>query len=130
MPATLALVACLILACLAILQLALIAGAPLGRFAWGGKERVLSPGRRAGSAVVIVLYAIFALVILQAADVIAVVSALVGQVAIWVLTAYFFVGFVMNALSRSPSERAVMTPVSLALAALCLIVAVTGHLPR
>lgn len=127
MPVILAYVACAVLAALAVLQLALIAGAPLGRFAWGGQEHVLPRRRRVGSAVSIVLYAIFVLVILQSVGLITLLPALIAQIATWVVAAIFFASFVMNGISRSPSERAVMAPVSLALAAICVFLAVAGH---
>jgi hypothetical protein len=47
----------------------------------------------------------------------------VAGVALWVLTAFFAVGVAMNAASRSRGERLVMTPVVLALAVLCLVLA-------
>jgi hypothetical protein len=112
-----------LLGLLAVFQLLLIAGLPLGRFAWGGQNAVLPTNLRIGSAVSIVLYAIFAVLILQAADAVAVLPAGLAGVAIWVLTAYFAVGVAMNAVSRSRQERAVMTPVSLVLAAACLVLA-------
>lgn len=45
------------------------------------------------------------------------------EIGIWVVTVYFFVGVLMNAASRSKSERAVMTPTVLLLAVLFLGVA-------
>jgi hypothetical protein len=127
MPVILAYVACAVLAALALFQLALIAGAPLGRFAWGGQDQVLPARRKAGSAVSIVLYVVFVLVILQSVGLITLLPAVVAQVATWVVAAVFFASFVMNGISRSPSERAVMAPVSLALAAICVFLAVAGH---
>ena len=62
-----AVVACVLLAALAVFQLLLVAGRPLGRFAWGGRHEVLPRGLRIGSAVSVVSYAVIALVILQAA---------------------------------------------------------------
>ncbi|WP_233198142.1 hypothetical protein [Cryobacterium sp. Y50] len=56
---------CIILAFLAIFQLLLIAGLPLGRFAWGGQHAVLPTHLRIGSAVSIVLYLVFALLVLE-----------------------------------------------------------------
>ena len=44
-------------------------------------------------------------------------------VACWVLFGYFALGIVMNGISRSKPERNTMTPVSLLLAALVLMVA-------
>ncbi|WP_244292716.1 hypothetical protein [[Micrococcus luteus] ATCC 49442] len=45
---------------MAVFQAALIAGAPLGHLVWGGRHKVLPPNLRIGSAVSIVLYALFA----------------------------------------------------------------------
>ena len=121
---TVAAIGLALLAGLAVLQALLIAGRPLGRFAWGGQHQVLPPKLRIGSAVSIVLYALFALVILDTA-----VRALdttgdnITDVAIWVLTAYFVVGVGMNAISRSRPERMLMTPVALVLAVVCLVLA-------
>ena len=42
------------------------------------------------------------------------------------LTAYMAVGALLNAVSRSPIERAVMVPTALSLAVLCALVAVLG----
>jgi hypothetical protein len=130
MPIILALVACGLLCCLAVFQLLLVAGAPLGRFAWGGESDILPSRLRSRSVAAVVVYVIFAMVILQAVGIVTVMDGLVGQVAIYLVAACFFAGFIVSAMSRSPSERALMTPTSLVLAALCLIVAVTGHLVR
>jgi hypothetical protein len=119
-----AIAACTILAALAVFQAALIAGAPIGRFAWGGQHDVLLPRLRVGSAVSIVLYAAFALVILERAG-LATIFGSPGfvQVACWVLFGYFTLGILMNGISRSKPERNTMAPVSLVLAALVLLVA-------
>src|SRR5687768_10210850 len=97
-----------ILAALAIFQATLVAGAPLGRFAWGGQHVVLPRGLRIGSAVSIALYAFFAVLMLRAADVVAVLPAGFVDVAIWILTGYFALGIALNAISRSRPERMVM----------------------
>jgi hypothetical protein len=120
---TVALVGVGVLAGLAVLQVCLIAGAPLGRFAWGGQNNVLPSRLRIGSGVAIVLYAVFALPILQAAGAVAVLPGGAVGVAIWVLAGYFTLGIVMNAASRSRSERVVMTPLTLVLAGVCLVLA-------
>ncbi|MGY1827189.1 hypothetical protein [Blastococcus sp. SYSU DS0541] len=115
--------ACALLAGLAAFQVALAAGRPWGRFAWGGQHEVLPTGLRVGSAVSVVLYALFAVVILQAAGLVTAVPAAVGDVGIRVLTGYFALGILLNGISRSRSERVVMTPLVLVLAACCLVVA-------
>ena len=124
MTSAAAVLVCVILGLLAVFQLLLIAGLPLGRFAWGGQDAVLPPNKRIGSVISIVLYAVFAFIVLEKAQLTNVISNLtVIDVAVWVLTGYFALGIVMNAISRSKPERYTMTPVSLVLAGLCLVVA-------
>lgn len=130
MPVIFAFIACGILALLAVFHLALVVGAPLGEFAWGGHSRVLTARGRGMSGFAIILCVLFALIILNAVGEVDVLSTLVGTIAAYALTAFFFVNFIVSAISPSPRERAVMSPVSLVLAALCLFVAVTGHLAR
>ncbi len=110
-----------LLAALAVFQLALVGGAPLGRFAWGGQHVVLPTRLRIGSAVSVVLYVLFALLLLQAAGAVTVLPTRVGEVGLWVLTGYLVLGVALNAVSRSRPERLVMTPVALALAVVCLV---------
>jgi hypothetical protein len=117
-------VSLLLLAGLAVFQGTLVAGLPLGRFAWGGQHEVLPPRLRAGSAVSIVLYAVFAVLILEAAGALELLPDGLVAVAIWVLAGYFVLGIAMNAVSRSRPERLVMTPVVALLAASCLALAV------
>ena len=112
-----------LLAALAVLQMLLVAGLPLGRLAWGGQHEVLPVGYRIGSIVSIALYAVFAVLVLQAAGVLSVLPDGIVHVAIWMLTGYFVLGIAMNAASRSRPERLVMTPVVLLLAAGCLVLA-------
>ncbi|WP_458108144.1 hypothetical protein [Arthrobacter sp. R3-55] len=114
--------ACIILGCLAVFQVALVAGAPLGRFAWGGQHDVLPQKLRVGSVVSVVLYALFGYTALAKAELVpALISEGFTDVFMWVLTAYFTVGVFMNAISRSKPERFVMTPVALVLAVLFLL---------
>ncbi|MEL4319954.1 hypothetical protein WJX64_13135 [Leifsonia sp. YIM 134122] len=114
---------CVILAALAIFQLALILGAPIGRFAWGGQHRVLPAKLRIGSAVAIVIYALIGTLALDRASVIDVVPDAVSTVGMWVAFGYFVLGIPLNAISRSRPERFTMTPVVIVLAALSLLVA-------
>ena len=121
---TVAVLGCALLGALAVLQVLLIAGQPLGRFAWGGQHRVLPTKLRIGSAVSVVLYALFASIILATAERAADgTGAGITDVGIWALTAYFVVGVGMNAISRSRPERLLMTPVALVLAVVCLVLA-------
>ncbi len=127
MPAviTVAVVGVALLASLAVFQVALICGAPLGRFAWGGQHVVLPPRLRVGSVVSVVLYALFAVLILQGAGAVDLLPEGLAGVGLWVLTGYLALGVALNAISRSRPERLVMTPVALALLAVCLVLALS-----
>jgi hypothetical protein len=119
-----AVVASVLLAGLAVFQVALVAGAPLGRFAWGGQHRVLPSRLRIGSAVSVALYALITLVLWGSASRSSVEGGDAGtDVGSWVLTAYFGLGVLLNAVSRSRPERFLMTPVALVLALCCLAIA-------
>jgi hypothetical protein len=112
-----------ILGGLALFQAGLAAGRPWGRLAWGGQHVVLPPRLRVGSAVSIGLYALIAAVVLTAAALLELVPRGFAGVAIWFLVGYFSLGVLLNGISRSRPERAVMTPVVLVLTLCCLLVA-------
>ncbi|GAA2041697.1 hypothetical protein GCM10009819_29700 [Agromyces tropicus] len=114
-----------VLALLAVFQLALALGAPLGRFAWGGAHRVLPTTLRIGSLVSIVIYTVIAVLALDRVGLIDVVPDAVAAVGMWVVFGYFVIGIVMNAISRSKPERVTMTPVVAVLALLSLLVALS-----
>lgn len=122
MPAA-AIALTVILAALAVFQLALALGAPLGHFAWGGQHRVLPTKLRIGSAVSILIYVVIALLALDRAELIDVVPDPVSTVGMWIVFAYFVLGIPMNAISRSKPERYTMTPIVTVLAVLSLLVA-------
>lgn len=126
-PAAIAAIAlCVLLGALAVFQIALVFGAPLGHFAWGGADRVLPRGKRIGSAVSIVLYAVFAWVFLMRAGLASpVLPEIVVDIAAWVIVGYFALGIPLNAISRSKPERYTMTPVLIVLLALALVVALS-----
>jgi hypothetical protein len=119
-----AIVAALFLAGLAVFQAALAAGAPLGRFAWGGANEVLPSRLRIASAVAVAAYAALAWIALGVAGLIP--TALpTGSPVLWAIALLLGVGTVMNAISRSRPERSVMTPVALVLA-LCFVALALG----
>ena len=114
--------ACAILAVLGIFQVALIAGVPIGRFAWGGYHEVLPRKLRAGSLIAVLLYAVFAEFALDKAGVVSILPSSIVGIGMWIITGYFTLGVLANALSKSKSERLVMTPVALVLAVLFAII--------
>jgi p-aminobenzoyl-glutamate transporter AbgT len=84
---------------------------------------VLPTRLRSGSAVGLVLYAVFAVLILQAAGAFSVLPDDLATVGIRVLAGYLVLSVALNAASRSRSERLVMTPVTAALAVACVVLA-------
>ena len=121
-----AVVACGILGLLALFQIALALGAPLGEFAWGGKAKVLPAKLRIGSIVSVLLYAVIAIIFLERAEITHFVGSVAAvHVAAWVVFGYFVLGVLMNAVSRSKRERFTMTPVTIVLPTLALIVALS-----
>ena len=117
-----AVTAALLLAGLVCFQLLLAAGLPLGNYAWGGAHRVLPRPLRIGSVVATFIYSLCAVTILDAADVIDLISFDITHVAVTILAVFFGIGFVMNAISRSKKERR-MAFVALALSILSTVVA-------
>lgn len=113
-------------AALALFELALAAGLPWGKAAWGGGQAELNAGLRVASGLQAILAVGFALVVLRRAGhrVWAPLPQRWLPAAVWVLAGYMAVGTLMNAASRSPLERAVWTPVALSSAVLCAIVAI------
>ncbi|MCT9821023.1 hypothetical protein N3K63_12110 [Microbacterium sp. W1N] len=118
-----ALVFTVVLVLLALFQLALVLGAPWGHFAWGGADRVLPAGKRIGSVISILIYALMALIAWDRVGVIDVFPDLFSQIAMWVVFGYSALGILMNAISRSKPERYTMVPVSIVLAVLSLLMA-------
>ncbi|KDA06785.1 membrane protein [Microbacterium sp. CH12i] len=114
-----------LLAALTALQVLVALGLPLGHFVWGGQHKVLPTRLRIGSVVSVVLYVAIAAVLLSRAGVIPGGDSAFVLVATWVLFGYFALGILMNAISRSRLERFTMTPVTIALAAATLIIALT-----
>lgn len=119
-----AIVFVVVLAVLAVFQLALAAGAPFGRLAWGGQHRVLPARMRIGSVASVVVYTLMALVALDRSGIVDVVPDIVSRVGMWVVFGYLVLSIVPNLLSKSRSERAVMAPVSVLLAVLALLIAI------
>ncbi len=114
-----AIVGCAFLFGLAMFQFALASGRPLGSYAWGGAhDGVLPPRLRAASAMAIVLYAVFASVILKAAGIGGPAPRSWAATGAWLLAGFWAFQVVLNGASRSADERRVMTPLA---AVLCLL---------
>lgn len=112
-----------VIVALTLFQIALAAGAPLGRFAWGGGHERLPVGFRLGSLASILIYGACATIILDRAGLVEAVSDDVSRIGAWVIAGFFSLGVLMNAISRSKPERFTMTPVAFVLAASAYVVA-------
>ncbi len=109
----------------ALFQVALALGAPLGAAAWGGAETVLSPERRASSGVAALILVLAALIVCGRAGMLGRTRGWmrVFRVGVWVLVAQMGLNTLANLASSSPWERYLMSVLTLALGALCVGVA-------
>jgi hypothetical protein len=109
---------------LAIFELVLALGAPLGRAAWGGNDTNLSTGLRLASGVTVVFWPLMALIVLRRGGYrVPPFSFQVSRVGTWLLFGLLCLGVLMNLASRSDWERYLQAPIAATLAVLCFIVA-------
>lgn len=119
-----AILALVIILSLLLFQTALALGVPLGHFAWGGQHKVLPKNLRIGSAISIVVLAIFAAFIADKASILELIpNETAVSIGLWIMFAYFVVGVLMNSISRSKPERYTMAPLSSVLAICVFIIA-------
>ena len=113
-----------LLGLLALLHLALVFGAPLGRLVWGGAEAVLPAGKRFASLAAVILLGGFALIALDRAGSLELfLSPAASRIAGWALAAVLVLSVFQNLLSSSRAERRVMLPLSAVLALCSLVLA-------
>ena len=111
---------------LAGFQAALAAGVPWGEAAWGGRQRQLPRQLRVASAVSMVIWLGAAVIVLDRAGFPFVeLPAGIAYWGTWVLVAVLLVGAVVNFASSSRYERYGWGPFSVAMAVLCLVVALS-----
>lgn len=125
-PQSAAVVATLLLGFGIVFQVLLAAGLPLGRAAWGGRYRVLPPKLRWGSALGALVLGAAAWIVLARAGLVAPgAGSAAVRVGTWVFTGFFALNTLGNLASKSRTERAVMTPITLLLFACFLVVALS-----
>ncbi len=109
---------------IAVFQLALALGAPLGRAAWGGTHVRLPRRLRVASAVAVVFWVLAAVIVLGRGgyEVVSLPQPVL-EWGTWILVGLLPLGALMNFASRSPWERYLWGPVALILAVLTFIVA-------
>jgi hypothetical protein len=109
---------------LAIFQLALALGAPLGHAAWGGAHETLPTGLRVGSAVSVLFYVLAIGVVLRRAGMdVPWIRGGVARLVTWILVVLLPLSALGNIASQSGWERYLMAPLALILAAMSFLVA-------
>lgn len=103
-------------------------GFPFGQAAWGGKYIKLPTGFRIASLFSAGIMVFASIIVLEKADVFSVLHRPeVATFGIWILAAFLGINTISNFISPSKWEKRIMTPVSLTLALLCLIIALTAR---
>lgn len=127
---SLALAAAALLGVVVLFQLALVAGAPWGRMAYGGRaaraDGRLPAAHRVGSAVTVLALAAAAWLLLVAGGVVDsdAIGDRVMEPALWILALLFAVNTLGNFAARHPVERFGFGAVTLALTVLTVLIAV------
>jgi hypothetical protein len=109
---------------IAVFQVALALGAPLGRAAWGGANDRLPTRLRIASGIAAVVWVLAGIIVLGRVgiEVLPLPSA-VYRWGTWVLVGLLLLGALVNFASRSAWERFLWGPFALLLAVLCFLVA-------
>ena len=112
----------ILLLAVAVMEILLIFGLPLGEFTMGGRHKVLPPMYRIFAASSIVLQLFGAAVILQGGGLIDMwFAANVIKIICFVFAGFFAVNTIMNLISPSKKEKYVMTPLA-AIEAICFAI--------
>ena len=110
---------------IAIFQVLLSLGYPLGEYAMGGLYKVLPNKLRIISAFNAMLLIFMGFVFLHHANVFDVFRFLPTDILVWVITIFLGINSLANLVSRSKKERFVMTPLSSVAFVLCLYIAIS-----
>ena len=120
--------AALVLSFVAIFQILLATGFPMGSAAWGGAHRVLPPRLRIASAFSSLLLGLAAWVVLARTGLVTIPwQSSVVRTATWVVFCFLTLNTVSNFVSRSRIERTVMTPAAFVCSICLLVVALSGY---
>ncbi|WP_214484824.1 hypothetical protein [Bacillus sp. SM2101] len=110
---------------IAVFQVLLAIGLPLGEFAMGGFYKILPKKLRIVSAINAVILLFMGIVFLQHTDLLNIFNFLPTNILVWVITVYLGLNTIGNLISRSKKERYVMTPLSSIAFILCLMVSLS-----
>ncbi|MGN7386363.1 hypothetical protein [Sporosarcina sp. SAFN-015] len=110
---------------IAVFQVLLSLGFPIGEFAMGGYHKVLPIRLRIVSAVNALILLFMGFVFLQHTNVLQGFIFLSTDILVWVITIFLCLNTIANLLSRSRKERLVMTPLSCITFLLCLYISLS-----
>lgn len=108
---------------LSIFQVSLAAGAPLGRFSWGGEHRTLPLNLRFGAISAVLRYAFVAFIALDRSGFISVLPQEFSFWVMWLIAAHFGFSAILSVFSKSKLERLTLAPYTLVMGALSLLIA-------
>jgi hypothetical protein len=108
----------------ALFQMALAFGAPLGEYTLGGKFPGKLPAKmRIAALFQIMVLGVFVTIVLIHTDMVNTRLDSIGSIGIWVVTAFFVPGSILNISSPSKKERALWGPANVVMLALSLYIA-------
>lgn len=110
---------------IAVFQVLLALGLPLGEFAMGGYYKVLPCKLRVVSTINAIILLFMGVVFLQHTNVINIFHVLPTNILVWVITVFLGFNTIANLLSRSTKERYVMTPLSSIAFILCFMISLS-----
>ena len=110
---------------IAVFQILLSLGYPLGEFAMGGNYKVLPKKLRIASVANALILLCMGFVFLQHTNVLVGLDFLPTHILVWVITIFLGLNTIANLISRSKKERLVMTPLSGFTFLLCLFIALS-----
>jgi hypothetical protein len=120
--------AALVLSFVAVLQVLLALGFPLGRAAWGGTQRVLPLRLRIASALSSLLLGLAAWIVLARTGLVTIPwQSSVVRIGTWVVFSFLTLNTLSNFVSKSRIERTVMTPAAFICSVCLLVVALSSY---
>lgn len=110
---------------IAVFQVLLSLGYPLGEFAMGGYYKILPKKFRVVSVVNAIILLFMSVVFLQHSNVLQGLNFIPTNILVWVITIFLGLNTIANLVSKSKKERIIMTPLSSIAFLLCLFISLT-----
>lgn len=108
---------------LSAFQIALVCGAPLGKFAWGGQHTRLPLNLRLGALSAVLRYVFIAFIALNRVGAITVLPNEFSFWVMWLIVAHLGFSVILSFLSVSKYEKATLAPYTLGIGFLSLFIA-------